>query len=283
MNQWPGWVLQQYWWVMRKNRLKSQSFVEYAVLICVLVGALVAMKIHMARAVQEKYRQSADVMGDGEQYVKGKTQITNLDGQNSDITPSSARGPETCPGIVGRVEALEADIKDLTERADTFESSANETESQLPQIIAQAEAFTASALQKENRAKSLREQAVGLIADADAKQQQIDQYKKDYAYCFMGYDEGTNCSEIVSTVTNLETEVQNLRSQADSLNSQAGGLENDAAVLRKQAADLNDSVAKLREQVANLRKLAGDFRNQIDEKTNQINQYKAGYGKCFQG
>ncbi len=40
-------------------------------------AALIAMRVFMVRAVQEKYRQSADVFGQGEQYEPGVTQVTD--------------------------------------------------------------------------------------------------------------------------------------------------------------------------------------------------------------
>jgi Flp pilus assembly pilin Flp len=58
---------------MKRN--KSQTFLEYAVLIGVVAAALVAMRVYMVRVVQEKYRQSADVFGEGEQYQKGVTVV----------------------------------------------------------------------------------------------------------------------------------------------------------------------------------------------------------------
>lgn len=46
---------------------------EYAVFIVVLAAALMAIRIYFLRAVQEKYRQSADVFGGGDQYERGVT------------------------------------------------------------------------------------------------------------------------------------------------------------------------------------------------------------------
>jgi hypothetical protein len=36
------------------------------------------MRIFMTRVVQEKFRQSADVFGRGEQYERGVTLVTNV-------------------------------------------------------------------------------------------------------------------------------------------------------------------------------------------------------------
>ena len=41
---------------------------EYAVLIGIVVCALMVMRFFMSRSIQEKYRKSADVFGEGEQY-----------------------------------------------------------------------------------------------------------------------------------------------------------------------------------------------------------------------
>ncbi len=49
---------------------KGQSTMEYAILIAVVVGALVAMQIYIKRGIQGKLRSSADSIG--EQYSAGK-------------------------------------------------------------------------------------------------------------------------------------------------------------------------------------------------------------------
>lgn len=59
--------------MQRKSR--SQSFAEYVILIALVVAVIIGMRIFMVRAVQEKFRQSADVFGQGEQYEKGVTNI----------------------------------------------------------------------------------------------------------------------------------------------------------------------------------------------------------------
>jgi Flp pilus assembly pilin Flp len=60
---------------MKRLNKKSQTFLEYAVLIALAAAALIAMGAYMAKAVQGKYRQSADVFGEGEQYKKGVTVV----------------------------------------------------------------------------------------------------------------------------------------------------------------------------------------------------------------
>jgi len=60
---------------MLKKKNKAQVFAGYAFLIVLAVAALVAMRVFMVRVVQEKFRQSADVFGQGEQYERGITEI----------------------------------------------------------------------------------------------------------------------------------------------------------------------------------------------------------------
>ena len=46
---------------------------QYAVLIILVAAAFMAMRSYLLGALQEKYRQSADVFGEGEQYQEGVT------------------------------------------------------------------------------------------------------------------------------------------------------------------------------------------------------------------
>jgi hypothetical protein len=52
---------------------------EYAVTITIIVCALMVMRYYMVRAFQEKYRKSAEIYGDGEQYENtgpNRTQVS---------------------------------------------------------------------------------------------------------------------------------------------------------------------------------------------------------------
>lgn len=53
------------------RRIKGQSTLEYAMVITVVVGALLAIRFYMTRSVQGKLRESIDNIG--EQYSAGKT------------------------------------------------------------------------------------------------------------------------------------------------------------------------------------------------------------------
>lgn len=59
---------------MRKYNHKAQSTLEYAILIAVVVGALVAIQIYLKRGIQGKMRDSADQVG--EQFDAHNTSVT---------------------------------------------------------------------------------------------------------------------------------------------------------------------------------------------------------------
>jgi len=58
-------------------RNKAQSLLEYAALIIIVLGAFLAMRVYFQRAMHERSRQSADVLGQGEQYEPGVTVESN--------------------------------------------------------------------------------------------------------------------------------------------------------------------------------------------------------------
>lgn len=61
---------------MNRKTLKAQNMLEYSLLICVVIAVLIVMKTYMARGIQERYRQSADVFGEGQQFAPGLTRET---------------------------------------------------------------------------------------------------------------------------------------------------------------------------------------------------------------
>ncbi len=56
------------------RKLKGQSTLEYAMIIAVVVGAILAMQIYLRRGVQGKLRESVDSVG--AQYSAGNTTST---------------------------------------------------------------------------------------------------------------------------------------------------------------------------------------------------------------
>jgi len=57
--------------MLRKNQ--AQSILAYVVLIAVIAVALLAVRVYFTRAVQEKFRQTGDAFGSGDQYAPGVT------------------------------------------------------------------------------------------------------------------------------------------------------------------------------------------------------------------
>ncbi len=57
---------------MRKHS-KSQSVLAYTALIGLVTAALVILSVYLRRSIQGRYRQSADVFGQGAQYEPGST------------------------------------------------------------------------------------------------------------------------------------------------------------------------------------------------------------------
>lgn len=183
---------------LRKN--KSQSFLEYAILIAVLVAAFIAMRIYFVRSVQEKYRQSADVFGEGEQYARGVTQVTEF-ASSLDIT--NPFGPrDACSNILAQVVALERDIHGydvtepgdppqvvhhigLLERAASFEAQAAQMRQQA-QVSSDAGFGDAGPQEAKliKMAEDFEVQAGVYLQEVAEKQGQIDQLKAEYADCF---------------------------------------------------------------------------------------------------
>jgi len=63
--------------MLRRNN-QAQSFTEFAFLIVTLAAVIIAMRVFMVRAVQDRFRKAADVFGQGEQYDPDVTIISNV-------------------------------------------------------------------------------------------------------------------------------------------------------------------------------------------------------------
>lgn len=48
---------------------KAQSFLEYAIVILVIIGVFIFAGSYYKRSLQGRYRQAGDVLGGGEQYT----------------------------------------------------------------------------------------------------------------------------------------------------------------------------------------------------------------------
>lgn len=57
---------------------RAQAMLEYGVLICIIVAALIAMQVYFKRAVQGKVRGAADEISGGTAYAPGLTGVNTL-------------------------------------------------------------------------------------------------------------------------------------------------------------------------------------------------------------
>ena len=181
-----------------KNKIKSQAFLEYTVLIIIAAAALLAMRIYFMRAVQEKYRQSADVFGEGEQYAPGVTQVTEMNEKSFDPVAQDAN-KDTCANIVARVKLMQNELNGsdqpvgckapdcvhvagLIELAKKYEAQAVDIDGQVAILTKQG--MTNETVSLIESARVLREKAAFLRDKAQLKQDQIINLKLTRPECF---------------------------------------------------------------------------------------------------
>ncbi|MFA5411441.1 MAG: hypothetical protein WC321_06275 [Candidatus Omnitrophota bacterium] len=178
---------------MKRKQNRAQAYLEYAVLIALVALALIAIRKYFLQSVQERYRQSADVFGEGAQYAEGITRVEETSSSTDVTEPPDERN--LCEAVVNQVIALENEIngydkevegvnkhfKGLLERAAEFEANAVKIRAQA-QVLADAGAGDPSSLIKQ--AELFEEQARGFRAEAAEKQEQINSLKTDYEDCF---------------------------------------------------------------------------------------------------
>lgn len=168
---------------MKKRQSKAQSFIEYAVLIAVAAAALIAMRVYLVRAVQEKYRQSADVFGQGEQYARGVTQVTE---SASSMDIAEVTDPQdVCANIRGKVAGLEKSRANLLDRASKFAANAASMRQQAQ--LSQSAGFADAAKQEAQlleQATDFEKRAQAAQDEAAKQQEEIDGLKKEHAECF---------------------------------------------------------------------------------------------------
>ena len=73
------------------RKVKGQSTLEYAMIIAIVVGGLIAMQIYMKRGVQGKLRESTDSIGD------------QFDAEATSITRTTNRTGATVQTVIGGV------------------------------------------------------------------------------------------------------------------------------------------------------------------------------------
>lgn len=284
--------------MMRRGN-KAQSFLEYAVLIAVVVGALIAMRIYITRSVQAKFKQGADVFGQGEQYEKGVTQVTNLDDTGTESGDGSGGGSgsgsgsgaeviyDTCDQIRDRVKALEKEVENLSIQADALEESAANTEEQLPQLTAQVTVMRNQAADFANSARWYRYYENAYNMDADTLQAQLDQLQAEVPECagapavaLLYSDEGyTTCAY----VGDLKARLAGVRQQAAQMAEKAQEYEGLDKMLRDAASGLeSNTIPQLGEQAQDLRQEAGPIQEQIDLRQAEIDKFKQDSPQCFE-
>lgn len=77
------------------NQRRAQSTLEYAILIVIVIGALIAMNTYIKRGLQGRFRSASDDIGD--QYSPGNTNVVMN-------TVVSATQTETFTGGVSRTD-----------------------------------------------------------------------------------------------------------------------------------------------------------------------------------
>lgn len=80
------------------RRLKGQSVLEYAMIIAVVVGALLAINIYMKRGLQGRLRESSDQIGD--QFDADKTTISRTT-THTGTTVQTVKGGTTTSTTTG--------------------------------------------------------------------------------------------------------------------------------------------------------------------------------------
>jgi Flp pilus assembly pilin Flp len=69
------------------NKKRAQSTLEYAVLMVVIIGALIAIQVYLKRGVQGKLKSSADDIGD--QFSPGNTNLVSVETSHSEQIQST--------------------------------------------------------------------------------------------------------------------------------------------------------------------------------------------------
>lgn len=252
---------------------RSQSILEYSVLIIIAVAAFFVSQPYIQRAVQEKYRQGADVMGEGNQYAKGITRAQDSGSSsgyiNGTFTPPITPPWDKCPDIQAAYAALLnaiAELEDqilgmetlIADQAKIRQQIRHLEEVELPMLQQQEAEFTATADSCAQQAKAYRDAAILKRSQAQAKEDQA----AEIQYCCQNPWEG-RCWFVTcdyDLINQLIMEAQWLRQQADADDAQAVPLEAKAARYYGYAANMKASIAKLQEQLVKLKKQLEDLK-----------------------
>ncbi len=162
---------------------KAQGLLAYMIFLAVIVGALIAMRFFLTRTVQEKYRQSADVWGEGEQYEPNRT-AAGMSGSTwknrKELCPEAeakmAGLTASLNNLFQRMQKLLYEIEDLEGRAVSLESRAADAQAQADRL--REEMLEAEAKIVEDMVKTLKEEAKKLRDQADKRKEKIKTFTK---------------------------------------------------------------------------------------------------------
>ena len=121
---------------MRKARNKALTTIEYAVLISIVVFALLAMRVYMQRGIQQKYREAADVFGQGEQYERGVTMPRDEDGDTSWYGDSPFNDDTIAPPSDATCDQIRAYVDRLARQVETIRSQMEGVRSTIAELEA---------------------------------------------------------------------------------------------------------------------------------------------------
>lgn len=280
---------------MDRKRNKSQTFAEYALLIAVTAVALIAMRVYVVRGVQQKYRESADVFGQGEQYASGRTLITNLDGGTININ-REIPARDTCVFAVAEADRLERRINELNTKAGSLEQASADALEQAPVLQQEAAALNSEAAnlrnqaaQKEDQVAVLTSNVASLRVQAQQTQDKIDWYKSSYSNCFQQYNYWEwDCDWVKIEVERLEQRKIDLLAEASAKEQEAITKDAEARSLTLQA-DAKDEAAAGKEMEAGRLQVISDesllsaarYRQEANTKSARVSRYKVEYPDCF--
>lgn len=165
---------------MLRNK-KAQTLLEYFILLGFAVAVLVGMRLFMTRSLQEKYRQTGDVFGRGEQYKKGATWVTGLDGPTTNAVIPTNPSLDPCPVVLNSIANLQLAISDLDVRINNLNQSLAEVNSSIASLMANG--MTSQSDPLSARANDLKNEIAQCQADKTADLSQIAQQRMDYPQC----------------------------------------------------------------------------------------------------
>lgn len=170
---------------MKRRNSRAQTLLEYVVLFGVVVGSLIAMGVFFTRAFQARFRQSADVFGEGEQYEKPELcdncVYASLDVAGEDIDEGMGAPRDPCEIMGPLIDRLEREIANLRTRADGFDQRAADIEEQAEILRGQGSAQQADELLR--NAQELRRRAQEARDEADSKEEELNGYIRDFPAC----------------------------------------------------------------------------------------------------